>query len=159
MNNNNALTIVLGAAVIVLIALLIFLLWKKAKLGIALKSTITVLGLAVLVVAAIVVIGECSPKRDYYDDIRIPVEEYGGEIVIKEWSYLLGSGAEIYFKKDGGKEELLGKLSGGDNGYCPFEDGKYTANVENGVLTLEWCKFSGDKDKPWETNSFELPLG
>lgn len=158
MNNNTIFTIIIGAVILLSGAALSLFFWKKSKMGSFKKVIVIVVTIILLIFAAMVIIDACSPKRDYYDDIRIPAEEYGGEIVIKEWSYLLGSGADVYFKRDGGKEVLLGKLSGGDNGYCPFRDGKYTANIENGVLTLEWCKFSDNNDKPWEKKSFELPL-
>lgn len=156
MNNNTIFAIIIGAVILLSGAALSLFFWKKSKMGGLKKVIVIVAAIILLIVAAAAVIDANAPKKDYYDDIRIPAEEYGGEIVIKEWSYLLGSGADVYFKRDGGKEVLLGKLSGGDNGYCPFRDGKYTANIDNGVLTLEWCKFSDNKDKPWEKTSFEL---
>ncbi len=105
---------------------------------------------------ALFIFGGCAPKREYFDDIHIPVEEYGAEIIIKEWSYLLGSGAEIYFK-DGSDEILLGNLLGGDDGFCPFKEGLYSVEVDNGELTIEWCRFPNGNRDSWEKKTFELP--
>lgn len=65
-------------------------------------------------------LSSCGFDREYNEDIVIQSAEHDAEIVIKEWSFLLGSGAEIYFRV-GTKETLLGKLQGGDNGFCPFK--------------------------------------
>lgn len=157
MNANKTVLIILCSAVVLLIATLIFVFWKKCKMSALKKAIITAVCIIVLIAATLLVIDLSSPKREYYDDIFISAEEYGGEIVIKEWSYLLGSGAEVYFKKSGGKEVMLGKLSGGDNGYCPFKDGKYKAAIEDGTLTLEWSRYSSGGDKPWQTETFKLP--
>lgn len=98
----------------------------------------------------------CFNGRDYRDDICIKLENSSAEIIIREWSFLLGSGAEIYYKHDD-EEILLGQIQGGNNGYCPFEDGLYSVEVDNNQLTIEWCKFPSDKEKPWDQEVFELP--
>lgn len=63
-------------------------------------------------------------SRNYRDDIVIPLSDGKGDLIIREWSWLQGSGEEIYLLKDG-KEKLLGTCNGADDGYCPFEYGKY----------------------------------
>ena len=39
------------------------------------------------------------------------------EIIIKEWSFLLGSGTEVYYQKGDAEPILLGKTLGGDDGF------------------------------------------
>ena len=104
------------------------------------------------------IFGACNfgSGREYHDDIHIPLETHQAEIIIREWSFLLGSGAEIYYKT-ADEEILLGQTSGGDDGYCPFQDGKYSVAVEDNKLTIEWCKIPSNISIPWEKNVFELP--
>ncbi len=120
------------------------------------KSTKKFLIAVVSCLLLLLILGGCGSEREYYDDIHIPLETQQGEIIIKEWSFLLGSGAEVYYK-NGGKEILLGKLSGGDDGYCPFKAGKYSAVVNDGKLTIEWCRFPDKNRDFWEKETFELP--
>ncbi len=98
----------------------------------------------------------CFYEREYRDDICVKLENSQAEIIIREWSFLSGSGAEIYYKYDD-EEILLGKIQGGDDGYCPFEDGLYSVEVDDNKLAIEWCRFPSDKEKPWEQQVFELP--
>ena len=60
----------------------------------------------ILIILATVMLGcFCScglgSNREYYDDIVITLQDREGVLVIKEWSFLLGSGAkncEVYGK-------------------------------------------------------------
>lgn len=100
----------------------------------------------------------CDFKREYYDDIHIQLETHQAEIIIKEWSFLLGSGAEVYYKDDD-KEILLGKLLGGDDGFCPFKEGLYQLTQDDGTVTIKWCFNPSDKDQTnWRSETFDLPL-
>ncbi len=94
--------------------------------------------------------------REYYDDICIPIETQEGKIVIKEWSFLMGSGAEVYYK-NGRKEILLGRLIEADDGYCAFKNGKYSVTFDDNNVTIKWCQML-DSGEHWETETFELPL-
>lgn len=100
--------------------------------------------------------GGCASKREYNDDIHIQLEECQAEIVIREWSYLLGSGAEVYYR-DEDKDILLGNLLGGDDGFCPFKEGLYAVVFDDNKLTIEWCRFPNNERESWETKIFELP--
>lgn len=114
---------------------------------------------SVAVVGCLIILfifGGCGSQREYYDDIHIALETQQGEIIIKEWSFLSGSGAEVYYKDDG-KEILLGKLVGGDDGFCPFKEGQYSVTVDDGEVTIEWCTIPGDSTIPWEKITLELP--
>lgn len=104
-----------------------------------------------------IIFGGCASEREYYDDIHVQLETHQAEIIIKEWSYLLGSGAEVYYKQDD-KEILLGNLLGGDDGFCPFKEGLYCVDVDGNNLTIEWCRFPNNKENAWEKKVFELPL-
>ena len=98
----------------------------------------------------------CVPEREYHENIHNPLETHQAEIIIKEWSCLLGSGAEVYYKDDD-KEILLGKLLGGDDGFCPFKEGQYYVAVDENELTIQWCRFPNGERETWEEKTFELP--
>jgi len=93
-----------------------------------------------------------APDREYLSDVAVPLADGSGEIVIREWRFLLGSGAEIYYIQNG-KLTLLGTTTGGDDGYCPFADGKYTLAVQADTLLIRWY-FGNDI---WEEAHFSLP--
>lgn len=94
--------------------------------------------------------------RDYKDDICIILEDRDAVIIVREWSFLLGSGAEIYYEKDG-KTTQLGQTSGGDDGYCPIEDGKWSYSVEGNTFTIKWAFMGSDKEESWKEETFILP--
>ena len=83
------------------------------------------------------------------------MESRDAEIVLREWSWLSGSGAEVYYKEDG-KEIKLGQTTGGDNGYCPIKNGMYRLSEDGDTVTIEWLfRASGDL---WQSKTFDLPL-
>ena len=90
-------------------------------------------------------------ERDYNEDIIIPLESNSGEIIIREWSFLQGSCAEIYYK-NGRKETMLGQLQGGDDGYCPFKYGEYSVTIKENQLTIKWYAMPN-----WLEKTFDLP--
>lgn len=94
--------------------------------------------------------------REYLDDIHIPVESRQAEIIIREWKFLLGSGAEIYYKDSGGKV-MLGQVQGGDDGFCPFKQGLYSVRVEDNSLIIEIGRKMGAPEIIWSTSTFALP--
>ena len=98
----------------------------------------------------------CDSGRDYLDDLCIPLETHEGEIIIREWTFFLGSGAEIYYKVDG-KEIMLGQLPGGDDGFCPFKAGLYSVTVDGNKFTIQWDDKPGGEYIPNHTETFELP--
>ncbi len=106
----------------------------------------------IILLLTVVLPGCKSTEREYLPDISVPLEYGSAEIVIKEWRFLLGSGAEIYYKQ-GSLMTLLGKTTGGDDGYCPFAAGKYTVALEDNTLLVRW-HFSGDT---WKEQRFSLP--
>ena len=117
--------------------------------------------MGILIVVLVVAVGfgatwlfldAAMPDREYLPDITVSLEERPGQIVIKEWRFLLGSGAEIYYT-DGGKLTLLGSAGGGDDGYCPFAAGEYTLTVEGNVLLVRWHAV----DDVWREKRFSLP--
>ncbi len=113
------------------------------------KVTVIILSIVfILLLTSCSVLGE----REYYDDIIIELDNTDGQIVIKEWSYLLGSGAEVYYLKNK-KETLLGKISGADDGWYPFKAGQYTVEVTENIINIKWLK----KNDAWVTDSFTLP--
>lgn len=106
-----------------------------------------------LLLAVLILLPGCNyDDREFLPDITVPIEYSSAEIVIKEWRYLLGSGAEIYYQS-GGEQVLLGTTTGGDDGYCPFSAGKYTIALEDNALLIRW-HFGGDV---WKETQFSLP--
>lgn len=102
--------------------------------------------------------GGCASEREYYDDIHITLQDSSERITIKEWSYLLGSGAEVYYQKNDAEPVLLGKTTGGDDGFCPFKEGLYELSQDGNTVTVKWCFNPSNKDKSsWKHETFELP--
>ncbi len=112
---------------------------------------------ALLLLAAFFFLPGCShDEREFLADISVPLEDTSAEVVIREWRWLSGSGAEIYYQKDG-KLTLLGKTTGGDDGYCPFEAGKFTLDVEENELVIRWSFRGGDPEASWREKRFAIP--
>ena len=85
-------------------------------------------------------------EKDYLDDLYVKIPSTDSEILIKEWQYLFANGAEAYYVSPEGKKlKLPGELSGGDDGYCPFRDGKYSIEYNSGNVTVRWS-FDGSDD-------------
>ena len=100
------------------------------------------------------ILSSWSSEKDYRDDIVVELESTDLTLVIKEWSWGLGSGAEIYYiDKRGREKELTDKVGGGDDGYCPFANGEYEI-IENkdGTITVKW--YNG---AVWREKIVELP--
>ena len=109
-----------------------------------------------LLFAILIALPGCDiDEREFLPDIVVPLEDHPGQIVIKEWRWLLGSGAEIYYQLDG-KVTFLGSIAGGDDGYCAFADGKYSLQTEADTLTVRWV-FQSDAGDIWREKQFTLP--
>lgn len=64
----------------------------------------------------------------------------------------------MYYQKDDSEPFLLGKTTGGDDGFCPFDEGLYELTQDGEAVTLKWCfNPSDDKDK-WHSKTFNLPV-
>ena len=92
-------------------------------------------------------------EREYLEDLYIPLQDESEKLIIKEWGWLMGSGEDVYYQKDDDKPIYLGDLTGGDDGYCPFADGKYEIIQDGRSVTIKWS-FRGDL---WKDMTFELP--
>ena len=112
----------------------------------------------VIILITCVLLQSCSKsldEREFLDDLYINIPDTEYQLLIKEWRYLLGSGAEVYFVEDSDTKKVhLGNISGGDDGYCPFENGKYDITYNEGVVTLSWS-FDGS-DNYAKSESFTL---
>jgi hypothetical protein len=113
-----------------------------------------------IILAICILLPSCSNplgEREYLDDLYIDVPNTDYQLLIKEWRYLLGSGSEVYLvESSDAKPVHLGNISGGDDGYCPFENGKYTIAYNEGVVTLSWS-FDGS-DNYTKSESFALDV-
>lgn len=151
---NGVLIFAIPIAIVVIAAILVFVFRKKLT-----KKRLCVILITAVVVAALTVVGvlfvlDSSFAKDYKDDLRIELAQNDGIIIVKEWSFLTGSGAEIYYEKDG-EVVCLGSTDGND-GYLAFDDGKYTVTEGDGEVTLSWfySKVSGKED--WRSKTFKL---
>ncbi|MBO5648551.1 MAG: hypothetical protein J6S76_01395 [Clostridia bacterium] len=91
--------------------------------------------------------------RDYHDDLVVALSDTEHILIIKEWSFLLGSGADIYYQIRDARPILLGTTTGGDDGACPFSLGQYEVIHDGSTVTLRW-RFSGNI---WREKEFILP--
>ncbi len=98
-------------------------------------------------------------SRDYRDELYIDIPNTEYQLLVKEWSFLTGSGQEVYFVEGSWwkRPKLLGQFVGEGNGYYPFESGDYTIDYENGVLYLSWKRNSNEEGYS-QTKSFKLPI-
>ena len=94
----------------------------------------------------------------YYDDINITLQDASEKLIIKEWSFLQGSGIEVYYQRCDENPLLLGNATSGDDGFCPFKEGLYEITQTNRSVTVKWCFSPSDKDMSnWRSKTFELP--
>ncbi len=95
-----------------------------------------------------------NPYREYEEALKIQTPTDNNYIVIKEWSLLLGGGADVFFEDSKGTQTFLGSTSGTDDGYRPFKDNKYKIDFSGNTVTITY--YYGNKDV-WKTNTFILP--
>ena len=120
------------------------------------KKTILFICLSAVILACLCGCG--ASGREYKDDIEYNLTENDGALIIKEWTFLQGSGAEIYYKI-GDTMTLLGNTTGADNGFCPFSEGMYEIKEDGNAVSVSWCFKPSDNDKShWSTKTFELPV-
>ena len=118
------------------------------------KALIAILSCLII----LLIFGGCSSEREYYDDIYITLQDPSEKIIIKEWSYLQGSGIEVYYQKGDAEPILLGKTLGGDDGFCPFKEGLYELTQDGNSVIIKWCFRPSENDKDdWKSKTFELP--
>ncbi len=100
-----------------------------------------------------------ASEREYYEDIAVTLQDKEGVLVIKEWSFLLGSGAEIYYEYKDGKTVHLGNISCGDDGYCPFKEGNYEITQNGNAVDISYHLSDLPKEDrtAWRKKSFTLP--
>lgn len=97
-------------------------------------------------------------EREYNDDIVYELQNGTDFIIIKEWKFLMVSGAEIYYKQGNEAPVLLGETAGADDGFCPFEKGLYEITQEEGSICVSWCFDPANDDRAsWHSKSFDLP--
>ena len=96
----------------------------------------------------------CDFLKEYHEDIVYELPEERGTLIIKEWSFLLGDGAEIYYKRDFRAMVHLGNTIGSDDGQCPFTCGRYEITmVDENTIHISWDRGTG----AWLTDVFEIP--
>ena len=113
----------------------------------------------VVAISILLSLGACTDNgRDYHEDICVQLNDRHAEIVIREWTFLVGSGAEIYYRQNG-KITFLGQVSERDGTYCPFQDGKYSVIASGDTLLIKWAFQHSDSKNKWREASFTLPSG
>lgn len=102
--------------------------------------------------------GCASDEREFLEDVVVTLEDSSEKIIIKEWRFLLGSGAEVYYQKDSSEPVLLGKTTGGDDGFCPFNEGLYELTQDGNSVTIKWSFNPSDSKDKWRSKTFNLPV-
>ena len=111
------------------------------------RKTVSVL------LAVLILFSGCSTlEREYQEDLIV---ELGADekLIIKEWSFLLGSGAELYYQREDRNPIFLGQTGGGDDGACPCSVGAYEITRDGNSVTIKW-RFDADI---WHSETFVLP--
>ena len=168
-DNLNLIEWIIIISAIVLVAALSVIVWtavnkirKKPigkKLKVAFIAAIVFLLLSIIVLATVFSGILKFYSKDYREDLYVDIPDTEYQLLIKEWSYLLASGEEVYFV-DGSKKKPvhLGDLRGGDDGYCPFANGDYEITYSDGEVYIAYDS-SGNKDGEFnKTKSFDLPI-
>ncbi|MBO5402259.1 MAG: hypothetical protein J6A85_03695 [Clostridia bacterium] len=124
---------------------------------IVLWSVLGVVATAIVVVITyfICLLIAFSNSRDYRPDIVIENPNGEGTLIIEEWLWGFGAGAEIYYKEDGflKQKKKIGGTSA-DETCTPFSDGRYTVTWGEDTVTLE---YDNGLAKEWVSKTFELP--
>lgn len=109
-------------------------------------------GLLLVLVVLTFLTGCSTLAREYQEDLIV---ELGTEekLIIKEWSLLLGSGAEVYYQRGSQKPVLLGQTGGADDGACPFSLGQYEITRNGNAVRVKW-RFDTEH---WRSETFLLP--
>lgn len=122
-----------AVALLVLIAALARRAWRRKKDGAFVALLFAFLaGLAALVplyLASMVVL-----RPWVYTAVE--GDTGGRELVVREWSVLLGGGGEV-LERDGLLLQRIGVTSS-DDGYAPFADGAYDVTRDGDLVTLTW---------------------
>lgn len=66
----------------------------------------------------------------------------GRDLLVREWSFLLGGGGEVV-ERDGGWLTRIARTST-DDGYAPFSAGNYSVTNDDGEITLRWSFHAED---------------
>ena len=85
--------------------------------------------------------------REYQEDVVYELPEDGGSLIIRKWTFLVGSGAEIYYKNNQifRTEVFLGEIN---------NSGPIDINVvDKTEIHIRWCREHGG----WTTDVFEIP--
>ena len=110
--------------------------------------------IVLLLLTALLLLTGCGTvAREYREDLVFQLSEQE-RLIIKEWSFLMGSGAEIYYQQSEQELVLLGQTSGGDDGACPFSEDAYEITRNGNSVTIKW-RFRAEI---WRSKIFELPV-
>ena len=124
--------------------------------------------ISIIILNILLLLSSCNREggifddREFLDNIYVDVPETDYQLLIKEWRWLLGSGEEIYLidkTKEDEEAVYLGKCTGGDDGYCPFNDGKYTVTYSDGKIEISWLFNQGGEEskEAWRSKTFDIP--
>ncbi len=111
---------------------------------------------SLFLILCLLLIGCQTMDREYLPDLTIDMETRDAQLVIREWSFLLGSGAEVYYRENG-KYLHLGNCTGADDGYTPFAGGLYEIIEYSNAIHIRWFFTSGQDGQIWHEKTFSLP--
>ena len=96
-------------------------------------------------------------SRDYEDeDVVVPLQDPEEKLIIKEWTYSVGSGAEIYYQRGEEKPVMIGQASSDLD--TPFKDGAFEI-IQNGrSIEIRFRFRASEPDRSqWRSITLELP--
>lgn len=138
-SNTQVLGVLLAA--VGLVALLIALAVAVGAERPGLQVVLAFFALAgVLGLLPLMVIGATFARTYVYTEIDSGTT--GRDLLVREWSFLLGGGGEVV-ERDGIWLTRIAR-TGADDGYTPFADGAYSVTDVGGELTLRWRTHSED---------------
>ena len=135
------------------VALLIYGIKKHDKRLFLLSLVSFLITLSCILGLLITMLNWSHNSREYQEDIIVKLSDSNSAILIKEWTFLLESGAEIYFLQDE-KKIFLGETGSGDDGICSFQNGNYEIlQNKDQSITVRWQL----NKKIWNEKTFLLP--
>lgn len=95
-------------------------------------------------------------KKIYQDDICIDLPDSETKIVIKEWSRLQHTGADVYFVQNENEQYL--EMIYREGNWLPFANGKYEiVKIDSEYFSIRWAKLQNDSKAEWIEKTFEIP--
>ena len=125
------------------------------------RKRIALLTLVVLLLALVLLAFGAARAdwREWQEDLYLDIPQRQAQLIVREWGFLLGSGAELYYQEEGRpRVRLDGNLPGGDDGYQPFSRGEYQVEFTPDGCVLRWfVGITTGTDEGWMERAYTFP--